>query len=100
MIRRPPRSTQSRSSAASDVYKRQRIRDVFAASDLPTARDRAEHWAEKWRSISPPVASALVEVEEWVTGRRYLDIELLEAKGKAQETRESTKEVTTLHTTV
>src|SRR5450756_3193583 len=25
MIRRPPRSTQSRSSAASDVYKRQRI---------------------------------------------------------------------------
>ena len=25
MIRRPPRSTQSRSSAASDVYKRQRL---------------------------------------------------------------------------
>src|SRR5450756_1627295 len=25
MIRRPPRSTQSRSSAASDVYKRQRV---------------------------------------------------------------------------
>src|SRR5450756_3226223 len=30
MIRRPPRSTQSRSSAASDVYKRQDI--VFASS--------------------------------------------------------------------
>src|SRR5680860_141820 len=30
MIRRPPRSTQSRSSAASDVYKRQRL-----ASDDP-----------------------------------------------------------------
>ena len=28
MIRRPPRSTQSRSSAASDVYKRQRLEDV------------------------------------------------------------------------
>src|SRR5450756_822048 len=27
MIRRPPRSTQSRSSAASDVYKRQAYRD-------------------------------------------------------------------------
>src|SRR5450756_1849345 len=27
MIRRPPRSTQSRSSAASDVYKRQRTDD-------------------------------------------------------------------------
>src|SRR5450756_1381112 len=33
MIRRPPRSTQSRSSAASDVYKRQ------AFYDFP-----AEHW--------------------------------------------------------
>src|SRR5680860_751232 len=31
------------------------IRDVFAASDLPTARDRAEDWAEKWRNISPQV---------------------------------------------
>jgi len=29
MIRRPPRSTQSRSSAASDVYKRQPIGAVF-----------------------------------------------------------------------
>eukprot|EP00657_Telonema_sp_P-1_P002318 TRINITY_DN15410_c0_g1_i1.p1 TRINITY_DN15410_c0_g1~~TRINITY_DN15410_c0_g1_i1.p1 ORF type:complete len:105 (-),score=60.74 TRINITY_DN15410_c0_g1_i1:21-335(-) len=29
MIRRPPRSTQSRSSAASDVYKRQGMRDVM-----------------------------------------------------------------------
>src|SRR5450756_1597203 len=28
MIRRPPRSTQSRSSAASDVYKRQDVRDA------------------------------------------------------------------------
>ena len=28
MIRRPPRSTQSRSSAASDVYKRQKIDSI------------------------------------------------------------------------
>src|SRR5450756_1266514 len=34
MIRRPPRSTQSRSSAASDVYKRQDLKD-------PAARTRA-----------------------------------------------------------
>src|SRR5450756_3142095 len=35
MIRRPPRSTQSRSSAASDVYKRQRLTDiVYAFPDL------------------------------------------------------------------
>src|SRR5680860_325677 len=33
MIRRPPRSTQSRSSAASDVYKRQDIH--FSQSELP-----------------------------------------------------------------
>src|SRR5450756_318706 len=36
MIRRPPRSTQSRSSAASDVYKRQ-----------PTVRMLLGHWENK-----------------------------------------------------
>src|SRR5680860_1037946 len=35
MIRRPPRSTQSRSSAASDVYKRQVCPGVFAVVDHP-----------------------------------------------------------------
>ena len=44
MIRRPPRSTQSRSSAASDVYKRQttynveRLGVVLAANDLQIGR--------------------------------------------------------------
>src|SRR5450756_2602701 len=33
MIRRPPRSTQSRSSAASDVYKRQELNLKFVAND-------------------------------------------------------------------
>src|SRR5450756_493300 len=33
MIRRPPRSTQSRSSAASDVYKRQRYHKVIIMTD-------------------------------------------------------------------
>ena len=33
MIRRPPRSTQSRSSAASDVYKRQLVLEVDARHD-------------------------------------------------------------------
>src|SRR5450756_1620177 len=37
MIRRPPRSTQSRSSAASDVYKRQNL-----GYALPFATTRAE----------------------------------------------------------
>src|SRR5680860_1806871 len=34
MIRRPPRSTQSRSSAASDVYKRQEDGAAFGAVDV------------------------------------------------------------------
>src|SRR5450756_887501 len=37
MIRRPPRSTQSRSSAASDVYKRQRLCPVALLVLLPAA---------------------------------------------------------------
>src|SRR5450756_1326724 len=49
MIRRPPRSTQSRSSAASDVYKRQeegngidpRARLVLAARGYPVPEHRA-----------------------------------------------------------
>eukprot|EP00657_Telonema_sp_P-1_P000133 TRINITY_DN1022_c0_g1_i2.p1 TRINITY_DN1022_c0_g1~~TRINITY_DN1022_c0_g1_i2.p1 ORF type:complete len:112 (+),score=4.89 TRINITY_DN1022_c0_g1_i2:139-474(+) len=44
MIRRPPRSTQSRSSAASDVYKRQVSacyprRTFYPLSDGPSTRD-------------------------------------------------------------
>src|SRR5450756_1832581 len=41
MIRRPPRSTQSRSSAASDVYKRQGL-DRTWDPDRPAAADRGE----------------------------------------------------------
>src|SRR5450756_1293483 len=37
MIRRPPRSTQSRSSAASDVYKRQQIASVNPGQGYNTA---------------------------------------------------------------
>src|SRR5450756_454975 len=38
MIRRPPRSTQSRSSAASDVYKRQLVDDVVVDDEVDAAR--------------------------------------------------------------
>src|SRR5665811_442887 len=45
MIRRPPRSTRVRSSAASDVYKRQLIdSDVIELDDLPPAI-RGDHAA-------------------------------------------------------
>src|SRR5450756_3195170 len=44
MIRRPPRSTQSRSSAASDVYKRQNLshRQFWDPELLPTIRSILE----------------------------------------------------------
>ena len=40
MIRRPPRSTQSRSSAASDVYKRQSL--YFNADQATQLKDQAK----------------------------------------------------------
>eukprot|EP00657_Telonema_sp_P-1_P005919 TRINITY_DN23739_c0_g1_i1.p2 TRINITY_DN23739_c0_g1~~TRINITY_DN23739_c0_g1_i1.p2 ORF type:complete len:131 (-),score=63.33 TRINITY_DN23739_c0_g1_i1:162-554(-) len=40
MIRRPPRSTQSRSSAASDVYKRQKYGLIQDRSNLQVAKDK------------------------------------------------------------
>src|SRR5450756_713296 len=53
MIRRPPRSTQSRSSAASDVYKRQ-------ITDSP--------WEESaiWKAIRPLAADCLEPLEAWI----------------------------------
>ena len=58
MIRRPPRSTQSRSSAASDVYKRQRI--PVAGSRIPLLMA----WAAKISSSlpSPTMSAATVAV--------------------------------------
>ena len=49
MIRRPPRSTQSRSSAASDVYKRQLVIVVLLS-----------HAAEQ-----PPQADAVGAHDDW-----------------------------------
>ena len=43
MIRRPPRSTQSRSSAASDVYKRQ---DSFVSTNQNTEIDSINSYFE------------------------------------------------------
>src|SRR5450756_1626440 len=43
MIRRPPRSTQSRSSAASDVYKRQGLESAVQGTIGPPTVDVLEH---------------------------------------------------------
>ena len=70
MIRRPPRSTQSRSSAASDVYKRQNIdRKITAEAldmvrDMPGLKDKKSTvvYNPKWhKGVVGIVASRLVE---------------------------------------
>src|SRR5450756_3204451 len=48
MIRRPPRSTQSRSSAASDVYKRQVIELLATASNLMITLSRLSEELILW----------------------------------------------------
>src|SRR5450756_3073158 len=52
MIRRPPRSTQSRSSAASDVYKRQRSPGRSWAPARPTGSQRCDGVSRAGSSLS------------------------------------------------
>src|SRR5450756_2983890 len=67
MIRRPPRSTQSRSSAASDVYKRQ----------LVLAEARADP-AEGLGQLRPPrlARPPSPEQTDGITPRPHLDVRL------------------------
>src|SRR5680860_1300747 len=62
MIRRPPRSTQSRSSAASDVYKRQDLMTMTTASPRarhngrvdesdPAARPRRRSFTAEYKAV-------------------------------------------------
>src|SRR5450756_3030063 len=75
MIRRPPRSTQSRSSAASDVYKRQApmlcglgaaVAGIFLAFSLYKNTD------------TDPLPTKLGVVATWMKNKFYFD-ELYEA---------------------
>src|SRR5450756_2862609 len=53
MIRRPPRSTQSRSSAASDVYKRQMMnrQQPSALQNLPGSAFQPAFWAVSYTHL-------------------------------------------------
>ena len=62
MIRRPPRSTQSRSSAASDVYKRQVL---SIASDERVSCDEEKDFADILKNINE-VKQAISDMELWV----------------------------------
>src|SRR5450756_2821733 len=84
MIRRPPRSTQSRSSAASDVYKRQAATAIFraiwryrselapiavAAATFVAANTlhRAHHATWPWLALAPlaTIATLTVPPPQW-----------------------------------
>src|SRR5450756_500829 len=72
MIRRPPRSTQSRSSAASDVYKRQIgdggvVRGVFGLGRDVSERRRAERAMERSELRLRTLVNETNQMT-WVTG--------------------------------
>src|SRR5450756_1470333 len=75
MIRRPPRSTQSRSSAASDVYKRQtqqEIKDAVAKVLKPEVFARTYsnvfEGPERWRTMPVPPG----ELYAWEAASTYV----------------------------
>src|SRR5665809_107882 len=68
MIRRPPRSTQSRSSAASDVYKRQ---DPDRGSDRANMRTTAKRDCEDW---------VLNGNKMWITNGSIADVAIVWAQ--------------------
>src|SRR5680860_201945 len=72
MIRRPPRSTQSRSSAASDVYKRQlsNQRELFPGEDAAGGVG----WVAQYQSLGPLLeSSAQLLWIKCVVGRAHVN---------------------------
>src|SRR5680860_1434502 len=63
MIRRPPRSTQSRSSAASDVYKRQRMHQLEPVPE-PVDLSREQHVVTSRQDAFAPGGGVAVLVEK------------------------------------
>ena len=69
MIRRPPRSTLDRSSAASDVYKRQ-VYWWYHVAPLVTVRDH--HQLKKF-VMDPSMFDEPVSIETWTGAQENLD---------------------------
>src|SRR5450756_3154029 len=67
MIRRPPRSTQSRSSAASDVYKRQGLYApaLFSSSEHSITSQQETHDSSRQCAVMEGVRSRLEYVVLW-----------------------------------
>ena len=69
MIRRPPRSTLDRSSAASDVYKRQELADLFGeliALGLQFFRAHLQGFALGFQGTESPVSYTHLRAHETV----------------------------------
>src|SRR5450756_3135466 len=64
MIRRPPRSTQSRSSAASDVYKRQALRESVERGDDGLAKRRLARLVRIDHEEDAPLRPGEIEIAE------------------------------------
>src|SRR5450756_2367765 len=85
MIRRPPRSTQSRSSAASDVYKRQDLEELAAVGARESNGDELDGGVDRGghadvAGVQPKRGDRLVEVRCRVLAQelRALEADLLE----------------------
>src|SRR5450756_2644467 len=85
MIRRPPRSTQSRSSAASDVYKRQDREELAAVGARESNGDELDGGVDRGghadvAGVQPKRGDRLVEVRCRVLAQelRALEADLLE----------------------
>src|SRR5450756_1767743 len=68
MIRRPPRSTQSRSSAASDVYKRQALEDGLAHAGYREQVQRLLHGTPVVLRYEDRVAAPAGDLDRLVRG--------------------------------
>src|SRR5450756_63317 len=86
MIRRPPRSTQSRSSAASDVYKRQGL-DISPISALIRYQRTAASQAVQLVMFLIPfiglVIYFIVLVASGAVQRQRLEIAMLKSRGSS-----------------
>src|SRR5450756_563842 len=95
MIRRPPRSTQSRSSAASDVYKRQIRQRVNVSNYIPHSRwgvwQDCVHCSDYWFSYSAHefqnVAAKVTAVKsKLVLNIHYINFRAVYLVGSSHET--------------
>src|SRR5450756_3224975 len=77
MIRRPPRSTQSRSSAASDVYKRQHLHGLGLGLEVPPKALGRACWLARLEEELAPLPGVQARIARELVARcRTLSAEI------------------------